>query len=93
MDWIPMFIQAVAGALGGNIGGQLNRPPQQESSGTVMNTILGVIAGVGAGHFGGAAVGEVLNNATGGQAAIAGAAGFLLPFVINIVRRRKPISL
>ena len=93
MDWMPMFIQAVAGALGGNIGGQINRPPQQESGGTVMNTILGVVGGLVAGHFGGAAVGDVMNNATGGQAAIAGFAGFLLPFIINIVRRRKTITL
>lgn len=92
MDWMTLFIQAVAGALGGNIGGQINRPPHDDT-GAVIYTILGVVGGLIGGHFGGGAVGEVMNNATGGQAAIAGAVGFLVPFIGNIIRRKKTITL
>ena len=92
MDWMTLFIQAVAGALGGNIGGQINKPPHVET-GAVLSTILGVIGGLLAGHFAGGAAGELMNNATLGQAAIAGVAGFVVLFVFNIVRKKKTITL
>ena len=92
MDWMTLFIQAVAGALGGNIGAQINKPPHVET-GAVISTILGVFGGLLAGRFAGGAAGDVMNNATLGQAAIAGVAGFLVLFIFNIVRKKKTITL
>lgn len=88
--YMPLIIQALAGAVGGNVIGALRR---NNSFGPLINTILGAVGGVGAaqGLQAGGMMEQVL-ALVGGNANVAGgvsglAGGLILPLIASFFKR------
>jgi len=88
--YLPVIIQALAGAVGGNVIGVLRR---NNSFGPLINSVLGAVGGVGAaqGLQAGGLMDQVL-ALVGGNASVAGgvsglAGGLLLPLVASFFKR------
>ena len=88
--YMPMIIQAIAGAVGGNVIGALRRT---NSFGPLVNTLLGVAGGVGAaqGVAAGGMTEQVLallaNNANVADGVTGLAGGLILPLVASFFKR------
>mgnify|MGYP001202729792 FL=1 len=89
-QYLPLIIQAVAGAVGGNVVGALRR---NNSFGPLINSLLGAIGGVGAAQ--GLEVGGFMDQVlalVGGNANVASGlsgllGGLVLPLVASFFKR------
>jgi hypothetical protein len=89
-EYLPLIIQAVAGAVGGNVIGALRR---NNSFGPLINSLLGAVGGVGAAQglqAGGfmAQMTDILGgnpNVASGAGGLAG--GLLLPLIASFFKR------
>lgn len=89
-EYLPLIIQAVAGAVGGNVIGAIRR---SNSFGPLLNSLLGALGGVGAaqGLQAGGLMDEVV-ALVGGNANVAGgvsglAGGLVLPLIASFFKR------
>ncbi len=88
--YLPMIIQAVAGAVGGNVIGALRR---NSSFGPLINSLLGAVGGVGAaqGLQAGGMMEQVLamlgDNANVASGATGLAGGLILPLIASFFKR------
>lgn len=88
--YLPLIIQALAGAVGGNVIGAIRR---NNSFGPLFNSLLGAIGGVGAAQ--GLEMGGLMEQAAGalgGNANVAGGAsglagGLVLSLVASFFKR------
>jgi hypothetical protein len=88
--YLPLIIQAVAGAVGGNVVGALRR---SNSFGPLINTVLGAIGGIGAAQ--GLEAGGLMEQVVamlGGNANVAGGVsglvgGLVLPLIASFFKR------
>lgn len=89
-EYLPLIIQAVAGAVGGNVIGAIRR---SNSFGPLLNSLLGALGGVGAaqGLQAGGLMEQVVAlaggnaNVAGGAAGLAG--GLVLPLIASFFKR------
>ena len=89
-QYLPLIIQAVAGAAGGNVAGFIRR---SNSFGPLINSLLGAVGGVGAAQ--GLQAGGLMEQIValvGGNANVAGGVsglvgGLVLPLVASFFKR------
>lgn len=89
-QYLPLIIQAVAGAVGGNVVGALRR---SNSFGPLLNSVLGALGGVGAAQ--GLQAGGLMEQVValvGGNANVAGGVsglvgGLVLPLIASFFKR------
>lgn len=89
-EYLPLIIQAVAGAVGGNVIGAIRR---SNSFGPLLNSLLGALGGVGAAQ--GLQAGGLMEQVValvGGNANVAGgvsglAGGLVLPLIASFFKR------
>jgi hypothetical protein len=93
MNWLPLIIELVSGAVGGNIAGGLLK---QFNLGTLGNSIAGIVGGGIGGQLLGMAVPALSGAAAGGgldiaslvgQVAGGGAGGAIVMVIVGLIKQ------
>jgi hypothetical protein len=93
MNWLPLIIQLISGAVGGNIAGGLLK---NYNLGALGNTIAGIVGGVGGGQLlgmlapalgaaaagGGMDIGSIIGQVAGG-----GVGGAIVMVIVGLIKQ------